>query len=119
MDRKERINKFISGITAIAVLMITLLVFAPVSAFAEEDISVENSDDLVLEVITDDTETLMDKGVPLAAAPVDNEYVQHAVLGGILLAMCLAYVIFFSLYQKKIFALRREVAQAENRVMRS
>ena len=42
----------------------------------------------------------------------------HAVLGGILLAVVLIYVIYFHRYQKRIFSLRQKLADEEAQAMR-
>ena len=118
-NRKERMREWMTDITVITLLMLALLIIVPYNVYADDDIAVKNSNNLVLKIVDDESETVIENNVPLAAGPTDNDFVSHAVLGGVLLAICLAYVIYFSRYQNRIFELRREVAEAEARVMRN
>ena len=118
-SKKQIIKEWVTDITAITLITMLMLVFVPYFAYAQEDIEVNGSDNLVLEIVDDGSETLSEDAVPLAAGPADANYISHAVLAGVLLALCLIYCIYFYRHQKKIFTLRQEVADAEKRVMRS
>ena len=57
--------------------------------------------------------------VPLAALPNTpaRAGMRHAVWMGILFAAVLAYVIYFSIYDRKLFSMRREAARREQSLM--
>lgn len=104
-------------ITVMLCLYAALLAGDIIYAAQQGDIEVENSEDLTITIVEDD-QMVQDAGVPLAAGPSDNDFIVHAVLGGALLAVCVIYAVYFSRYQKRLFMLRRELAEAEAEAMK-
>ena len=103
-----------------AVMLASMIMLASdiIYAAGSGEVQVENSEDLSITVIEDDN-VMDDSAVPLAAGPSDNNFAVHAVLSGVLLAVCVFYAIYFRRYQKKIFALRKKLAEAEHKAMRN
>lgn len=113
----RRINAIVILAAVLICLYASLIAGDIIYAAQENSIDVKNSEDLTITIV-DDEAMVMDQNVPLASGPSDNNFAVHAVLGGILLAVVLIYVIYFHRYQKRIFSLRQKLADEEAQAMR-
>lgn len=105
-------------------LILTFLLCIPVLTSAENT-AAEEKRELTITVVEDGEEILeiQDRAVPLAAFPgaepqaVPRNGERHVFLMGAALLAVIAYVWYFSRYEKRLFRLRREAAEAEHRFL--
>ena len=98
------------------ILLLTVFLCAGMPASVRAAASESDGKKLVIEVVEElPADEIEEAEVPLAALPDTEarETTRHILLAGLFLAASVTYVVYFSKYDKKLYLLRKEAAQAE------